>query len=48
MLRLIILVYLVRLGFMIGVAYLVAYFITAKILAPIFLAIAASLTPLGF
>lgn len=48
MIRLIVLAYLVRLGFMVGMTYLVVYFITAKIIAPIFLAIAASFAPLGF
>lgn len=47
MLRLIILAYLVRMGFMVGAAGLVIYFVSAHIIAPIFAAIAASLARLG-
>ena len=48
MLRLIVCVFLVRIGFMIGAASLVVYFVSDVMLAPIFAAVAASLAPLGY
>lgn len=48
MLRFLILAYLARLGFMVSAAILVAYLVTAHVIAPMFAAIASSLAPLGY